>query len=232
MLRQVPFLPRFFSKLIYELLPAALVSGVGGMLFSHYVGPLGPYAGRPVAMPAAAIETSVSAEMIQMVRDEHGLIVDYLKKYTEARQQADRAAEQEARRIKAAERAAMLAGREVRVAEIRAVAVATHVAEKPETRVLAKQPAQHQDKAAMVEPLRMASVAPQVQPVAQPAAPPVRLVTPAADSDENIAKSRLRDVTATVERIPFLGRSVAEWLSGDTPPPPLPPMGSPPSNWP
>jgi hypothetical protein len=230
MLRQVPFLPRFFSKLIYELLPAAIVSGVGGMLFNHYVGPLGPYAGRPVAMPAAAIETSVSTEMIQMVRDEHGLIVDYLKKYTEARQQADRAAEQEARRIKAAERAAMLAGREARVAGIRAVAVATHVAEKPETGVLAKQPAQ--DKAAMGEPLRMASVATQVQPVVQPAAPPVRLVTPAADSDENMARSRLRDVTATVERIPFVGRSVAEWLSGDTPPPPLPPVGSPPSNWP
>ncbi len=226
MLRQFPFLSRFFSKLFYELLPAAIVSGVGGMLFSHYVNPFSHYASPPIVTPAA-IETPVSAEMIQMVRDEHGLIVDYLKKYTEARQQADRAVEQEARRVKAAERPAM-----ARPAETRAVTIATHITEKPETKVPTKQPAQYPDKAVMGEPLRMASLAPQVQPVVQPAVPPAKLVTPAADSDENIVKIKLRVVAATVERIPFLGSSVAEWLSGDVPPPPLPPVGSPSSHWP
>jgi hypothetical protein len=79
----------------------------------------------------------------------------------------------------------------------------------------------------------MASLAPPAQPVVQPAVPPAKLVTPAAaDGDENIAKTKLRVVAATVERIPFLGSSVAEWLSGDVPPPALPPVGSPPSNWP
>jgi hypothetical protein len=228
MLRQFPFVSRFFSKLFYELLPAAIISGVGGMLFSHYVNPFSHYASPPIATPAA-IETPVSAEMIQMVRDEHGLIVDYLKKYTEARQQADRPAKQEARRIKAVERAAMLAGREMRAAETRAVVTGAHIAAKPETKVAKKQPAQYPDKA---EPLRMASLAPQVQSVVQPAVPPVRLVTPAADSDENIVKIKLGVVAGTVERIPFLGSSVAEWVSGDVPPPPLPPVGSPPSNWP
>jgi hypothetical protein len=223
MLRQF-LLSRFFSKLFYELLPAAIVSGVGGMLFNHYVSPFSHYANPPIATPAAAIESPVNAEMIQMVRDEHGLIVDYLKRYTEARQQADRAAEQEARRIKPAERPAM-----ARPAETRAVAVVTHITEKPETKVPTRQPAQHPDKA---EPLRMASLAPQVQSVVQPAMPPVRLVTPAADSDENIVKTKLHVVAATVERIPFLGSSVAEWLSGDGPPRPLPPVGPPPSNWP
>jgi hypothetical protein len=226
MLRQFPFVSRFFSKLFYELLPAAIISGVGGMLFSHYVNPFSHYASPPIATPAA-IETPVSAEMIQMVRDEHGLIVDYLKKYTEARQQADRAAEQEARRVKAAERAAT-----ARPAETRAVAIAAHMAEKPETRVPARQPARYPDKTGTGEPLRMVSLAPQVQPVVQPAVPPVRLVTPAADSDDNIVKIKLRVVAATVEGIPFFGSSVAEWLSGDVPPPALPPVGSPPSNWP
>jgi hypothetical protein len=174
-----------------------------------------------------AIESPVTAEMIQMVRDEHGLIVDYLKKYTEARQQADRAAEQEPRRVKAAERAAT-----ARPAETRAVAIAAHMAEKPETRVPARQPARYPDKTGTGEPLRMVSLAPQVQPVVQPAVPPVRLVTPAADSDDNIVRIKLRVVAATVEGIPFLGSSVAEWLSGDVPPPALPPVGSPPSNWP
>jgi hypothetical protein len=78
----------------------------------------------------------------------------------------------------------------------------------------------------------MVSLAPQVQPVVQPAVPPVRPLTPAAESDENIVKTKLRVVAATVEGIPFLGSSVAEWLSGDVPPPALPPVGSPPSNWP
>ena len=33
-----PLLVRFFSKLVLDILPAALASVIGGLLFSHYAG--------------------------------------------------------------------------------------------------------------------------------------------------------------------------------------------------
>ena len=46
MLTKFPSFFRFCSKLLYELLPAAIASVVGGLLFSHF-------AKTPVATPAA-----------------------------------------------------------------------------------------------------------------------------------------------------------------------------------
>jgi hypothetical protein len=68
----------------------------------------------------------------------------------------------------------------------------------------------------------------------EPAASPASLVTAAAgsDPDEDTVKIKLRGVTATVERIPFVGHSVAELFSGGVPRRPLPSSSSPPSNWP
>jgi len=62
-------LRRFFSKL-FDILPAALASAVGGFLFTHYELGRAP---EPAAQVAPA-----SAEMMQLLRDEHGLIVNFL----------------------------------------------------------------------------------------------------------------------------------------------------------
>jgi len=211
MLRKFHFLSRFFSKLLYGLLPAAIVSVVGGMLFSHYARP-------SVATSTAAIGTPASAETMQIVRDEHALIVSYLQKYTEARQQADLSAEQEMLRSKATEQAAVLAALEERAAETKALAIAAHVAEKPKKMVAAKQPPRVLDKVVVGAPLQlvhMASAATQIQPVGQPTALPARLVTPAAHSDENVFKAKFHEVTAMVERIPLWVHSVRDWFSDD-----------------
>src|SRR6267378_2988416 len=95
MLTKFPLLLRFCSKLLYELLPATIASVVGGLLFSHY-------AKTPVAPPAAAMTAPANVEMIQMMRDEQALFIDYLKKYTDERPRADLIAEKEAKRIRAA----------------------------------------------------------------------------------------------------------------------------------
>lgn len=108
MLAKYPKLSRFASKLMYELLPAAAASAIGGMLYSHYAYPSGaPPAPTAIAAPA-------SAEMMQMVRDEHALIVEYLKKNADARQQAEVAA-LDAWRMRALRRADKLSVREARV---------------------------------------------------------------------------------------------------------------------
>jgi hypothetical protein len=217
MLQKLPFLSRFLSKLLFELLPAAIASAVGGMLFSHYAYP-------PVVTPAVAIETPTSVEMMKMVRDEHALIVNYLQKYTEARQQLDLAAEQDMLRSKAVERAAMLAASEAKTAEVRVLASAVRVGAKSEWKVAANRPAHDLDKATVGQPLeivRLASIATQMQPVVQPPGPPAKLMTSVGGSDENTVKTKLREITATAERVSFWVRSVAEWLSDEVPTRPL-----------
>jgi hypothetical protein len=211
MQRKYPFLFGSVPKLPCRFLPAAVASVVGGMLFSHYALP-------SVTTPTIAIGSPASAEMMQMVRDEHELIVNYLQNYTEARQQSDLAAEEEMLRSRAAEQTAMLAASEAKAAETRALAIAANVTAKPERKFMAKKPAQVPDTVAAGEPLQLvqlASATTQIQPVVQRIAPPAGLITSIARSEENLIKTKLRQVTATIERVPLWAHSVTEWFSGD-----------------
>ena len=68
---QMPLLSRFLTKVVHDILPAALASVIGGFLFTHF------QLGQP--MPAAVSHASAApAEMMDMLRDEHGLIVNFL----------------------------------------------------------------------------------------------------------------------------------------------------------
>src|SRR5215469_10865371 len=65
---------RFLAKLAFEIVPAALASVVGGILFTHYqIG----YGGAP--KPAVEQAAPATAEMVELLRDEHAAIVDFLK---------------------------------------------------------------------------------------------------------------------------------------------------------
>jgi hypothetical protein len=209
MLQNFSFLYGFFSKLLYKLLPAAIASVIGAMLISHY-------ARTSVVTPAAAVATPASAEMMQLVRDDHQLIVKYLKKENETCQQSDRAAEQDMLRSKAAEQAAMLAASEAIAAESRALAIAAHAAAKPERKVAAKPPAHNSKKIVAAAPLQldsMTNAAPAIPPPRQSIFAPARTVTPAPQGDDNIVSAKFRDFAALVERIPVWARLAAEWLS-------------------
>src|SRR5208282_4694128 len=71
--RGAPLLGRFIAKLV-DVLPTALASLIGGFLFTQY------QAGyRPASQPAAEQAAPASAEMLQLVRDEHAMMLDYLK---------------------------------------------------------------------------------------------------------------------------------------------------------
>jgi hypothetical protein len=214
MLRKFPSLSRFYSKLFYELLPAAIASAVGGMVLNHYTK-------APTATPPVAIVSPASTELLQMVRDEHAVFVDYLKKNAETRQQAELAAEQDAKRVSVAEQTA----REARAAEARALALAAHATEKSEKKVAAKQPAPHPDKTVPGEPLQLHAMAAVTAPI-QPVAP---ITTPPSHSDESFIMTKLRSTAATVESIPSWVRSAADWFSGGAPP--RPPAELPPRNF-
>jgi hypothetical protein len=74
MRHQGQWFQRLLNKLLHDLVPAALASVIGGILFTHFH--LGFQFGR--APEAAAQVMPASAEMMQLLRDEHGLVVSYV----------------------------------------------------------------------------------------------------------------------------------------------------------
>ena len=68
----MPLLRRFVGKLIHDILPAALASLLGGFLITHFQLNRVP---ESVTVPVAR----ASPEMMQLLRDEHGLIVNFVK---------------------------------------------------------------------------------------------------------------------------------------------------------
>jgi len=71
--KHMPLLARFGSKLVLDILPAALASVIGGILFTHF------QISRMASPPAAEQVTPASAEVLALVRDEHDAIIGYLK---------------------------------------------------------------------------------------------------------------------------------------------------------
>jgi len=65
---------RFLNKLVIDVAPAALTSVIGGFLVTQY-----QFNHSTVLHPVAEQAAPASAEMIQLVRDEHGAILDYIK---------------------------------------------------------------------------------------------------------------------------------------------------------
>jgi len=69
---EMPLLKRLLSKVVHDVLPAALASVIGGFLFTHFQL-------SHVPEPVAAQVAPASTEMMQLLRDEHGLIVSFLQ---------------------------------------------------------------------------------------------------------------------------------------------------------
>jgi hypothetical protein len=97
--QRAPFLTWLLDKFILDILPAALASVIGGFLFTQF------HFGQSAPKPALERVTPASAEMMSLVRDEHAMIVDYLKtqmaaeKSRAAAEDADLARAQEASKL-------------------------------------------------------------------------------------------------------------------------------------
>jgi hypothetical protein len=65
-------LKRLFDKIVHDALPAGLASLLGGLLLTYF--PIGH-----VTHQATVKVTPASPQMMQLLRDEHGLIVDFVK---------------------------------------------------------------------------------------------------------------------------------------------------------
>jgi hypothetical protein len=187
-----PLLLRFFTKLLFDIMPAALASIIGGILFTHYQ--MG-YAGAPTpAVPA-------SAEMIQLLRDEHAAIVDFLKAQTAA-EKSRLAAEDEASARSVAE-ARMAAASS---AAVPAAAPVT-ASRRPETTVMAAKSAVSRGRATAAA-TAAAPHAPLVIAQAEQSGGSASAAPAAGKSDSLLAKTldfKDRVVDATIHVIGTLG---------------------------
>jgi hypothetical protein len=187
-----PLLLRFFTKLLFDIMPAALASIIGGILFTHYQ--MG-YAGAPTpAVPA-------SAEMIQLLRDEHAAIVDFLKAQTAA-EKSRLAAEDEASARSVAE-ARMAAASS---AAVPAAAPVT-ASRRPETTVMAAKSAVSRGRATAAA-TAAAPHAPAVIAQAEQSGGSASAAPAAGKSDSLLAKTldfKDRVVDATIHVIGTLG---------------------------
>jgi hypothetical protein len=118
----LPLLARFGGKFMLDIMPAALASVIGGFLFTQY------QSGHAVTRTATEQVTPASAEMMAMVRDEHAMMMDYLKSQMVA--EKNRAAAEDAE-ADAARGAADAKAAEDKVAEDAKIADANSVSEAP-----------------------------------------------------------------------------------------------------
>jgi hypothetical protein len=206
----VPLLARFIGKFVLDIMPAALASVIGGFLFTQY-----QFGHATAAHPPAEQVTPASAEMMALVRDEHAMIIDYLKTQVAAeksRQNAEDAADAQTTEASAVD----LKPAEAKVAETPARRVAASAAVSKALAPRAKAPVVI--AAAPRAPLVIAQADPTV--VQSDGAAPAS--QPARDPDSFLGKTLdLRDhmVAATRHVVGMIGDvfdSVGERFGGAT----------------
>ena len=207
-----PLLTRFAAKLMIDVLPAAAASLICGFLitqyqFSHAVAP------HPAAEPIAP----ASAEMMQLVRDEHAMMVNYLKSQMAA-EKSRHAAEDAADARAAADAqaaATMPAPAEDPAAELRGLATSLAAA-KPKARIKVASAAVAAPSQPTVPPHEPLAIA-QTEQV--PAAAPVDAAAPPAEQKSLLAKTfdktlDIKDdvVHATLHVVSAIG-SIPSWVA-------------------
>jgi hypothetical protein len=171
-----PFLARFLGKFVLDIMPAALASVIGGFLFTQF------HFGHSAPKPVLEQVTPASAEMMALVRDEHAMIIDYLKtqmaaeKSRVAVEDADLARAQEDSKLADAKSAPVIAALDAKPADI-----------KPTDAKPASEAASRRSVAAAVKPVvwraKPSAVATAV-PLPQPA-PRAPMVIAQSDPSQN-----------------------------------------------
>lgn len=90
---EVPWFARLLGKFVLDVLPGALASLIGTLLLTHYQLAQLAHQAPP---PAAEQATQASAETMARLRDEHALIMDFLKSRIAAERNRDMAEDADA----------------------------------------------------------------------------------------------------------------------------------------
>jgi hypothetical protein len=177
-----PLHRRFLHKLVIDVLPAVLTSVIGGFLVTQY-----QFSHSAVLHPVAEQAAPASAEMVKLVNDEHGAIMDYLKAQTAAEKARNSSADAaDARAVADAKLASDKAAADKLAAEVLA---ATSAKAMPTVVVTAKAAASRKvvtvvAAAAPTQPLVVAQVIPDAAPA--PAQQPKSLLAKTLDIKDHV----------------------------------------------
>jgi hypothetical protein len=201
---EAPLLKRFVGKLVVDVLPAAFVSVLGGFIITQY-----QFSHVQASRPATEQVVPASAEMMQLVRDEHAVIIGYLK--TQMAAEKNRHAAEDA------------AAADARLAAVEPSApVAAPVpAPRPIATAVAAKPVPARTKVATAPvlppraPLQIAQTDPAVSatPVAEPAPESKSLLTRTLEVKDHVVGATLHAVTA-IGSIPSWIASMGDRIGG------------------
>ena len=201
---EAPLLRRFVGKLVVDVLPATFVSVLGGFIIAQY------QLNHAVAShPATEQVVPASAEMMQLVRDEHAVIVDYLKTQMAAEKNRH-----------AAEDAAAADGR-LAATEPPALAVTVVPAPRPVATAVVVKPVPARTKVATAPvlpphaPLQVAQTDQPVStaPAADPAPESKSLLTRTIEIKDHVVGATLHVVSA-IGSIPSWIASIGDRIGG------------------
>jgi hypothetical protein len=208
-LRDLPLFKRLASKLVVDVLPAAFVSVLGGFIVTQY-----QFNRAPALHAATEQVVPASAEMMQLVRDEHAAIIDYLK--VQMAEEKSRHAAEDAADAKARARA---------VAEVPAEAAAAAPEAPVESVALPPAPLSRPLAASAAKPM------PRTRAVATTASVPPHAPLVIAQADQAVAAApadqpsvpkslltrtlEIKDhvVGATLHAVSAIG-SIPSWIAG------------------
>jgi hypothetical protein len=201
---EAPLFKRFVGKLVVDVLPATFVSVLGGFIIAQY-----QLNHAAASHPATEQVVPASAEMMQLVRDEHAVIVGYLKTQMAAEKNRH-----------AAEDAAVADAR-LAAADPPAPAAAPLPAPRPVATAVIAKPAPARTKVATAPvlpphaPLLIAQTdqAVSAAPVADPAPESKSLVTRTLEIKDHVVGATLHVVSA-IGSIPSWIASMGDRIGG------------------
>jgi hypothetical protein len=205
MRHDVPLVLRFLSKLVLDILPAALASVIGGFLLTQYQ--FG-YGSEP--KPKLVQVTPASEEMMRLVRDEHAAIVDFLKAQTEAEKTRRAAEREEARALAEAATAPLPPPAPRRLAD---AATAEKAPARRNKVHLAARPIAPQTPLPIVTPVETSESGPVV---AEPVRESNSLIAKTVEIKDNVVAGT-RKVVAAIGAIPSWFVSMGERIGGNAP---------------
>jgi hypothetical protein len=199
---ETPLLKRFAAKLMVDVLPAAFVSVLGGFIVTTY-----QFNHTAASHPASEQVVPASAEMMQLVRDEHSMIVDYVKAQIAAEKSRNAAADAASADARAAAADA--------AAPVAASPVTTVMLPQPRPAVVAAKPVTSRKVAAAPA----ASTTPPHAPllIAQAASPAGAASSPDAAPESKSLLTRTLEVKdhvvgATMHAVSAIG-SIPSWIA-------------------
>lgn len=181
-----------FFKFARVLLPVALIVSAGSALVAY----------QAVSTGSTSARIAGEAKM-QMLRDEHALVADYVKMDTEAKRRAYATADQEA----AALRVAALEQNRLRTAQAESLAKTERKSPTAKTAI-------------RIEPAALTVAAPAAEPL--PLAQLANANAAAPRVEEGPVRARVRAFVADVRRVPGWFASAADWVTEAVPVPRLP----------